>query len=202
MKPSDCVELENSKSFKRGYLKGIRWWKSILLIAPISFLFVGIAGIILLLEQQMLVNWRVIPYLAFFMGGTVLLKAIKKHLQDKILTAEGSFLVCQAAEFHEDAGYISVVFTNGDKRHNAHFVKSIAHKLSTENCLSDADMTASRKNPIAEHDEESDTDYYVRTYFHTDLSKRNMYWRDHDTFPVLYINPKKVEVIKKRDFSS
>lgn len=200
MKPSDCVQLEKSKPFKRDYLKGIYWWKSILLIAPACFLFVGLAGVIYLLEEQMLATWYVIPYVAFFVVGTIWLKAVKKHLQDKVLNAEGTFLVCMAARFLEKDGYVSVVFTTGDKRHDNHFIKKIANKLSSGNNLSETDLTASRKKALPQHDDESGTDFYVRTYFHANLSRRNAHWRDEDTFPILYINPKKVEVIKKRDF--
>lgn len=200
MKPSDCVQLEKSKPFKRDYMKGVYWWKSILIIAPACFLFVGLAGVLYLLEQQMLVTWYVIPYIVFFVLGTIWLKAVKKYLQDKTLNAEGAFLVCMAARFLEKDGYVSVVFTTGDKRHDNHFIKKIANKLSSDNNFSEADMAASRKKAICGHDDELDVDFYIRTYFHANLTRRNIQWRDQDTFPVLYINPKKVEVIKKRDF--
>lgn len=198
MKATDCVKLESDKKFKRQYLDAADWAKSILLVPSICFIFVGLFGVVYLLNLGQLASWYVIPYAAFFVIGTIWFKAIKRHLQDKALTHDGSFLICMASPAGRKDGYIRVVFTTADKRHNEYFISNLTKSLD-EDSFSDEEVKKSKKMPVKKYDEQNNTDYYMRTFFHTQLARRNVAWDDGNAFPLLYISPKHVEVVRKRD---
>lgn len=200
MKASECVQLENDRSFKYGYLKATRWWKSILLLPPVCLLFIGLVGVIWLLNIDKLASWYVIPYLVLFVLGTIWLKAIKKYIQKQLLSKDGAFLVCQAQVAGEKDGYIYTVYSTGEKRHNEHYIKAVAERLTIADIPAN-ELQASKKRAIILHDEETDTDFCFRTYFHQNISKRNAAWRDESGFPLLYIDDSHVELIKKRDLN-
>lgn len=200
MKPNDCVKFENSKKIKRGYLSGITWWKSFSMIAPVCLLFTGLVGILYLTNIGKLISWYLIPYLLFFIFGTILLKTMKRHLIDKALTKEGDFLVCMASPIEEDGGYITFIYTNGEKRHNTHFIEKLAEELP-EDFFSETDKKVSKRKPVEKYNDEHDYSIFLRTLFHNNIARRNPNWKDHDSFPILYINNKKIAIITKRDIT-
>ena len=77
MKANDYAKLEKDYDFKRHYFNNTFWWKTLLMVPPICFLFVGLVGIIYLFNSDMLVSWYIIPYLFLFTVGTIWLKALK-----------------------------------------------------------------------------------------------------------------------------
>lgn len=198
MRPSDCVKFENSKKIKRGYLSGVNWWKSFLIVAPTCILFTGLIGILYLTNAGKLISWYLIPYILLFIFGTILLKKIKRHLIDKALTKDGDFLVCMASPIEENEGHITFIYTNGEKRHNTHFIKKLVEELP-DDFFSDTDRKTSKRKQLEKYNNDYNCSIFIRTLFHNNIARRNPDWKDHDSFPVLYVNNKKVAIITKRD---
>ncbi len=198
MKPNDYAKLEKDYSFKKSYLKNTPWWKNILMIPPVCFLFVGLIGLLYLFNNDMLASWYVIPYLVFFVVGTILLKTIKRHIQKTMMSTEGSFHICLAKSIGERDGYVYVIFTNDSRRHDKYNITNIAKGLSLDAVLSKHNGSL-KKESVLIHDEDTDSEYYLRAYFNNDITKRNPDWRTEELFPVLFIDKKYTFIVKKKD---
>lgn len=198
MKPNDYAKLEKDYSFKKSYLKNTPWWKTILMLPPVCFLFVGLIGILYLFNNEMLASWYIIPYLAFFVIGTIWLKAMKRHIQKTMMATEGSFHVCLAKSIGEKDGYVYSAFTNDSCRHDKYNIINIAKELSLDEILSKQNEPFKKKTVLVQ-DEENGTNIYIRAYFNNDITKRNPDWRENELFPVLYISDKYTFIVKKKD---
>lgn len=198
MKPNDYAKLEKDYSFKKSYLKNTPWWKTILMLPPTCFLFVGLIGILHLFNNEMLASWYIIPYLAFFVIGTIWLKAMKRHIQKTMMATEGSFHVCLAKSIGEKDGYVYSAFTNDSRRHDKYNIINIAKGLSLDEILSKQNEPFKKKTVLVQ-DEENGTNIYIRAYFNNDITKRNPDWRENELFPVLYISDKYTFIVKKKD---
>lgn len=198
MKPNDYAKLEKDYSFKKSYLKNTPWWKTILMLPPVCFLFVGLIGILYLFNNEMLASWYIIPYLAFFVIGTIWLKAMKRHIQKTMMATEGSFHVCLAKSIGEKDGYVYSAFTNDSRRHDKYNIINIAKELSLDEILSKQNEPFKKKTVLVQ-DEVNGTNIYIRAYFNNDITKRNPDWRENELFPVLYINNKYTFIVKKKD---
>lgn len=198
MKPNDYAKLEKDYSFKKNYLKNTPWWKTILMLPPVCFLFVGLIGILYLFNNEMLASWYIIPYLAFFVIGTIWLKAMKRHIQKTMMATEGSFHVCLAKSIGEKDGYVYSAFTNDSRRHDKYNIINIAKELSLDEILSKQNEPFKKKTVLVQ-DEVNGTNIYIRAYFNNDITKRNPDWRENELFPVLYINDKYTFIVKKKD---
>jgi len=197
MKQDDYSRLEKSYDFKRNYISETMWWASPAFIAPALLLFVGLAGIIYLLRSDMLVSLYIIPYLLIFMVGTVWLKALKKHIQKGMINKEGSFLVSIAHPVMQKNGYVYAIFTTDRYRHNKHYLNNTVKALAENN---KSDNNIARKKAIEMHEEENNTDFYLKAFPIKDIQKRNKNWNSDENFPVLYISEKHVSIIKEKDF--
>jgi len=200
MKAEDYAKLEKDYSFKRSYLNNTPWWKNILIIPPILILFVGLVGILYLFKHDMLVSLYIIPYLILFVVGTIWLKAIKKHIQKAKMAVEGAFHVCLAKPVGEKDGFVYAVFVNDTHRYNKHYINNLVKNISLDDILA-RDGSPFRKESVMIHDEESNSDFYMRAYLPKDITKRNAGWQEDDLFPVLYIDDKYTFIIKKKDLS-
>lgn len=198
MKPNDYAKLEKDYSFKKSYLKNTPWWKTILMLPPVCFLFVGLIGILYLFNNEMLASWYIVPYLAFFVIGTIWLKAMKRHIQKTMMATEGSFHVCLAKSIGEKDGYVYSAFTNDGRRHDKYNIINIAKGLSLDEILSKQNEPFKKKTVLVQ-DEVNGTNIYIRAYFNNDITKRNPDWRENELFPVLYISDKYTFIVKKKD---
>lgn len=198
MKPQDYAKLENNYNFKRRYLNKTTWWKNILLIAPTCFLFVGLAGVIYLLKNDMLASLYVIPYLILFVVGTIWLKAIKKHIQKYKMAEAKAFRVCLAKPIQEDEKLVFSIFVNDTHRHNNYYIKNLAEKIDLKALLK-SDSKLSKTGTHLINDSENEQEYYLNTSTPKIITNQNVSWRKDDTFPVLYIDSKYTFVIKAKD---
>lgn len=202
MKTNDYAKLEKDYDFKRSYLNKTLWWKSILMVAPICFLFAGLVGILYLFNSDLLVSFYTIPYLILFVIGTIWLKAMKKHIQKAAMAKEGAFHVCLAASVGDKDGYTYAIFVNNTRRYDKYYITNLAKGISLHDILA-KNNAPFKKEAIMIHDEESDTDMYMRAYQKKEIAKKNIGWStDEGYFPVLYINDKDVPVIKRKDLTS
>lgn len=200
MKPADCVKLENDRAFKLDYARKTPYWKSILFIAPACFLFLGLFGMLYLLGYDMLVTWYTIPFAAFFVIGTIWLKAIKRHILKTMVDNPENFHVSIVKPFGEKDGYVYCVYVNSEKRHNEYYISSIAESYSIDS-LTNTELTQAKKKPVATYDETVEAEIFIRAFFHRDISKRNAAWRDDNSFPLLIIDKKQIEIIKGKDLT-
>ena len=199
MKPADCVKLENDKAFKMEYARKTPYWKNILFVAPALFLFLGLFGVLYLLGYNMLATWYVIPFVVFFVVGTIWLKAVKRHVLKAMVANPDNFHVCLAKPFGEKGGYTYCVYVNNEKRHNEYYISSIAESYSIDS-LTHTELAEAKKKPVVTYDETVESDIVLQAFFHRDISKCNNKWRDEDTFPLLVIEGKRVAIVKAKDF--
>lgn len=201
MKTNEYAKLEKDYDFKRSYLNKTLWWKSILMVAPVCFLFAGLVGILYLFNSDLLVSFYTIPYLILFVIGTIWLKAMKKHLQKVAMAREGAFHICLAASVGDKDGYTYAIFVNNTRRYDKYYITNLAKEISLHDILTKNDAPFKQKAVLI-HDEESDTDMYMRAYPKKEIAKKNIGWStDEGYFPVLYINDKDVPVIKRKDLT-
>jgi hypothetical protein len=199
MKSNNYTELEKDYNFKRSYFNNTLWWKTISMVPPVLFLFIGLAGIIYLFETGMSVSWYTIPYVVLFTVGAIWLKAMKKYILRASMAAEGAFHVCLAAPIEDKDGYTYAAFVNNTRRHDKYYITNLMKNKSLhELCVKD--NASFKKEAILVHEEESDTDIYVKAYPKKVISARNNGWSlGEGYFPVLYINNKNVPVIKRKN---
>lgn len=200
MRAEDYAKLEKDYSFKRSYLNNTPWWRNILMIPPILLLFIGLAGILYLFHLDKLVSLYIIPYLVLFVIGTILLKAIKRHIQKTKMTETGAFHVCLAKPIWEKSGLVYVVFVNDTHRHNKHYINNLASNIPAEDLAGKYGLSPKDKSLLI-HDNKINADYYIRIFEAKDIEKRNKSWREDYMFPVLYIDDKHTFVIKKKDLN-
>ena len=198
MKPTEYVKLEKDKSFKYSYFGAAKWWKNFSLVPPVILLFGGLIGVVFLLNTGRLATWYVVPYIVLFVLGTVWFKATKKHLQKQLMDSEDAFRVCSAAVAGEGEGYVYAVYTTGDKRHNEYYIDGIADRLDVAS-LTAEQLAKAKKKAITLHDDETGTDFALRAYFHSNISRRNPDWRDNNSFPLICIHNRTMEIVRKRD---
>lgn len=198
MKANDYAKLEKDYSFKKGYINNTLWWKSILMVPPVCFLFAGLVGILYLFNLDQLVSWYIIPYLIFFVVGTVLLKAIKKYIQKTMISKPESFLICLAKPIGEKAGNTYAAFVKDTHRHNKYYIADEIKDISLDEILVTYNEPFAKRTVLV-RDEENNTELYVRAFPTKDINKRNPAWREDDLFPVLYIDDKYTFIIKKKD---
>ncbi len=198
MKQEDYAKLEKDQQFKKDYLNKTMWWKSVLIVPPICFLFVGLVGILYLYKQDLLISWYIAPYLILFVIGTVWLKAIKKHIQKTKMAQEGSFHVCLASPVGEKNGYTYLVFTNDSHRHNKYFIKILAKEVDFAGSL-DKYGNDVKKRSLLLQDSEDNTSHYIRAYKTKDIDKNNKGAMADAAVPLLYIDDNNTLIIKKKD---
>lgn len=198
MKPQDYAKLEKNYNFKRRYLNKTLWWKNILLIAPIGFLFIGLAGVIYLLKNDLLASLYVIPYLILFVIGTIWLKAIKRHIQKAKMAEPNAFRVCLAKPVMEDDKLVFSVFVNDTHRHNNYYIKNLADKINID-ALLETDNNLSKIGTYLINDPENEIEYYLNVSAAKEITKMNAKWNNDNMFPVLYIDDKYTFIVKAKD---
>lgn len=197
MKPADYLKLENDKDFKKKYLSLTSWWKNILIIPSILFLFLGIFGMLYLLQLDLLLSYYVIPFVIIFLLGTIWLKSVKRHIYNLMLTDELGFRVCTGCKICENKGFTYLIFTNGQKRHNEHFIQQLSQNTNKEEIIL---LAMKRKQmPILYNNNDSETDFYVIAYPTNSIKKQNLARNESDSVPLLFVNMKNVLIIKDKD---
>lgn len=115
-------KLENNYKFKKNVFgKGI--WKNYSFIPPSLLLFVGILGIMYLLQMDKLLTWHSIPFFAVFLAGTIWFKATKKYLIEKKISEATSFLVCLCVPFGRKGNDSVFLFSTGKNRNNKYYLE-------------------------------------------------------------------------------
>lgn len=198
MKPSQYKELENDKSFKRYYLNKTLWWINYLFVAPALLLFIGLAGIMHMGYSDRLWNWYAIPYIAVFLIGTIWLKAIKKHVQGKILEDRDIYLVCAAQAVFDTDGRYYFIFSKDSKRHNEVLINKLAEGLSKES-FADSEIQLAKKQMVEISTSEEDTQIYLRGISVNKVNKTNRKNIKEGITPLLYITPKEIFVVRNKD---
>lgn len=111
----------NNKLKKKIYGKGI--WKSYSFIPPTLVLFVGILGIVYLLQTDRLLTWHSVPFFAIFIIGTVWFKATKKYLVEKRISEAKYFLICHSIPLVKKDKDTIFIFSTGNNRNNKYYLE-------------------------------------------------------------------------------
>lgn len=197
MKANDYTGLEKDLNFKRIYIANTLWWKNMVMLPPVLFMFIGLAGLLYLFQLDKLLSFYAIPYLLLFSIGTIWLKAMKKHLQKTMMAQPGAFHICLAASIGEKDGYTYTAFVNDRKRHDQQYITKLAKELSFHEIVSD--KAAYKKKAIRLNKENDDTCIYIKAYNTKSLIKRNAGWSFQEGYvPILFINEDNVPIIKRK----
>lgn len=171
------------------------WWRTPLIIAPILILFTGIIGLIFCLKSDLLLSLYSIPYIAIFLLGTIWFKAIKKHLLKSKLKDTEAFRVCLSKSIANENGYAYLIFTNGQKRHNEHFINKISTEISNQN-IDKAKIKSGRTSTLKQTEE---AELLITKISNNKLKKSIANISLDSTIPLLFIDNKNTFVILKRD---
>lgn len=197
MKSSDYIKLEKDNSFKGKYLRMTWWWKTPLIIAPILILFTGIIGLIYCLNSNLLLSLYAIPYIIVFLLGTIWFKAVKKHILKSKLNENNAFKVCISKRFATINGYVYLLFTNGQKRHNEYFINNIVDDLSGEN-IELPQLKSGHSTTIRNIE---DSEIMITKISVNKLKKSTIDTNNEDIIPLIYIDNKNTFVILKKDLT-
>lgn len=198
MKPSQYKELENNKSFKRYYLNKTLWWINYLFVAPALLLFIGLAGIMHMGYSDRLWSWYAIPYIAVFLIGTIWLKAIKRHVQTKILEDRNMYLICAAQAIFEAEGRYYFIFSKDSKRHNEVLINKLAGELSKESFTRD-EIQRAKKQMVEISTSEEETQIYLKGISVNKVNRANVRNIKEGITPLLYVSSKEIFVVRNKD---
>lgn len=198
MKASDCLKLENDKTFKGKYLRMMKWWKTPAIIAPLILLFSGMFFLIYLLKSDLLLSWYSIFYIIIFLAGTIWFKALKRHFFTTKFEDPNNFRVCLGKPYYTDKGYTYIVFNNNQKRHNEHFIKNIATQIAESNTGID-NLKIEKPVPATPIQTEDYSDCYLIKFANGKIKKAIANRDEEDIIPLLYIAPDDVFIILKKD---
>ena len=198
MKPADCVKLEKDRALKLDYMRNTPYWKNFLFVAPSCILFIGLVGAIYLLKLGMLVSWYVIPFLVLFVFGTIWLKGVKKHILKTKVDDPANFHVCIGISVGEQGGYTYIIYANNEKRHNEHYISTLAEDYPLS-FFSKDQLQQAKKQPIFVYEEALDKEIHLKAFKTSDISKRHARWNSEDGLPLFAIDERQVVIIKKKD---
>lgn len=198
MKPNEYKNLELDQIFKRRYLGNILWWKNFLLIAPSLLIFIGLAGILYIAQDGEIKTWYIAPYVAIFLMGIIWLKAIKKHLQDKLLKDKERFLVCAARSVGIEGGYHYFIFSKDSKRHNEILINQLAETTQLTE-ISHDQLNMAKKQMTEIQTREEETPIYLKAFSVNNVQKTNKENLGKGITPLLYVSPKNIFVIRRKD---
>lgn len=198
MRPNEYKNLEQDQLFKRRYLGNILWWKNFLLIAPSLLVFIGLAGVLYMAQDGQIKSWYVVPYVVVFVLGLIWVKAVKKYLQDKLLKDKERFLACAARSIGDKGGYYYFIFTKDSKRHNEALINQLAAEVDINN-LTAEDLTTAKKQMVEIKTSEQETPIYIKAFTKGNISRTNSQQIGIGITPLLYVSPKNIFVIRKKD---
>jgi len=203
MKTNDFARLEKDQKFKKKYLPKNLWIKTYAIYPPAGVIFTGLAGLIYLLNHDILVSVYAIPFVVLLLLGAVWLKAVRRHTLNTLFEKKDSYLVCLGRILQDKNGWVYVCFSTSDKRHERHFIDNISKDIINKyndipeylNSLGDI-----KKNtlllPVG-----TSGDIYARAFAMGELNKVFPGWKEENYIPLLYINKDNLSLIKRKDIS-
>lgn len=121
-------KLENNIKLKKKILsKGV--WKNYAIVPPSLVLFVGILGIVYLLNTDKLISLYSIPFILIFIIGTIWIKAVRRYIINKKISDNTTFLVCPAILFKKEGKKKAILFSIGRNRHNKYYLEKERKEL-------------------------------------------------------------------------
>jgi len=115
-------KLEKSDKLKKKVF-GKNIWKNYAILPPSLLLFIGIFGLIYLLNLDMLISLYSIPFVILFILGTIWFKATKKYLTNKKISESQLFVVCLAIPLIKEGKKTILVFSTGKNRNNKYYLE-------------------------------------------------------------------------------
>jgi len=112
---------KNIKLKKKVFAKGV--WKNYAIVPPSLVLFCGILGIVYLLNIDKLISLYSIPFIAIFIIGTIWLKAVRRHLINKRISDNDTFLACMAILFRKEGNKKTILFSTSKNRNNKYYLE-------------------------------------------------------------------------------
>ncbi|MDU1903258.1 MAG: hypothetical protein E6772_00630 [Dysgonomonas sp.] len=112
---------KNDKLKKKVFGKNI--WKNYAMLPPSLLLFIGIFGLIYLLNLDLLISLYSIPFVILFILGTIWFKATKKYLINKKIAESQIFIVCLAIPLIKERKRTILVFSTGKNRNNKYYLE-------------------------------------------------------------------------------
>ena len=192
MKSTVLADLERDRDFKRIVFPNSFVYKNFLIVAPVFLLFIGLAGIVFLLKQNMLISYYTIFYLVCFVLGTIWLKAIRKLIVSKEISKPGTFLTCWGSQLKEEKDKIYFIFTTGTRRHDKIYIEH-----EKENRSGDI-LKIKNGQAYFLSDMGAERELYITAISKTLIKKRNPNWKASLGLPLIFINRKHVSPIAGR----
>lgn len=122
MNSDKISKLEKSPKLKKRIF-GKSIWKNYAIVPPSLLLFVGIFGMIYLLNLDKLISVYTIPFAVIFILGTILFKATKRHIVTKRISDNETFIVCLAIPFVTEGKKATLLFSTSKNRNNKYYLE-------------------------------------------------------------------------------
>ena len=208
MKDNNFSELEKNSKLKKKYLPHYFWLKTAAIYPPSCFLFLGLFGLLYLLNHDMLFTYYTIPFVVIFFLGTVWFKATKKQVLKTLLEKDDSYLVSLAKVINTENNWVYIIFTTGTKRHNKHFIQS-SDKILKDDNFADSPQFAEMKQKVKTKAEvitiegqNSSDEIYLMALSKKTVVKKNAKWQESEILPIFYIDERNILTIKAKDINS
>lgn len=131
MEQLNLQNLEKSIILKRNFFsKGIM--KSPAMYPPIAMIFIGILGILYLYNYNLLLSAYTIPFLCFFLAGSILIRIIKKQVIEKRIAENTVFCVCETIPFLSSGNKTILLFSIDENRHKKSYLDNNKNTLSKD----------------------------------------------------------------------
>lgn len=131
-------EIEKNKKFKH-YIFSKSIWQNYAFVPPTLVLFGGLFGLLFLYQNDLLISWYSIPFIAIFTIGTIWFKSIRKYLINKKIKESDNFVICVTTPLINTNKNTLLLFTTNQNRHNVDFInKKKREILERQNNLNEA----------------------------------------------------------------
>lgn len=155
MNSDKIAKLENSTKLKKKVF-GRNIWKNYAFIPPSIVMFVGILGIVYLLNLDKLVSLYSIPFILIFFIGTIWLKSTKRYLVNQKIENTDEFLICLSIPFLTRDKKTVILFSSGKNRNNRYFLEK-----EKKDILADENIETILKNIDSKPKQINDTNIFI-----------------------------------------
>ena len=122
MNTSQLTKLEKNKKFRKKITsEGI--WKNYAFVPPSILLFISIFGLVYLLNIDLLVSLKAIPFAIIFLLATLWFKSVRKYIINKKITEQDFFQICLATPLFEEADNTILLFATNNQRHDQNYLE-------------------------------------------------------------------------------
>ena len=191
----ELAALEMDKGFKKPYIPFSSKWKSWLYLAPVLLLLMSLFAALWLLGKGQLATWVVTPYAVIFVVATIWFKAVRKAVEEKLMTHPDFFITAFAKPVLTDKFMVYAIFSVGANRHNTTFIEHQAAVVSSTYADLIPQLKPKQALLLNAGTEENPDALYLCCLRKFNVRSNNIGWNEKDAFALLFVDKKQVKSI-------